>query len=116
MTVNKEYFLTMNLTISNAGTTVTVHVVPGTLTLKDQPSETGGGSSPSARTHQSVSGSCSVFMDENLSCRDVLNLISPAGEGSVELSGPVFCTHALLDAEISGNGLPIVTFFWKGIS
>ena len=106
----------MELTFTNGEKTITVSVIPGSFKYADRPVDAGGGVYPAVRTNQSVSGSCAVLVDESFTYQDALSLISPVGHGNIVISEPASCKEALVDVDISGDGVQVASVSWVGNS
>ncbi len=104
----------MELTFTNHEISITVSPIPGTFKYADHSVDVGGGIYPVIRTNQSVSGSCMVLIDESFTYQDAFALISPAGQGNMNISAPAFCTQALVDVNIAGDGVQTAAISWIG--
>ena len=100
----------------NGGTAVTVTPIIGTLQYGDGHDDKGGGNIPNARNGIAKNGSCEALIDSasGLTMAAALALVSPTGEGNVDITGDAASFDALVDVEITGDAVQIAKISWKG--
>lgn len=106
----------MSLTFSRPGQTdITLTPVSGSLQLGGGDDDRGGGSEPRVRAGVASNGKCKAIIDSAaFPLASAMSLVSPVGEGDFTVSGDASCSDAIIDVEISGDGVQVASISWKG--